>query len=48
MFDWFFNSILIGNASSSVSGKNILICMAVSLVLGFCIAYIYMFKKRLF
>ncbi|EIA27831.1 hypothetical protein SFB5_173G0, partial [Candidatus Arthromitus sp. SFB-5] len=21
MFDWFFNSILIGNASSSVSGK---------------------------
>ncbi|AID44312.1 hypothetical protein SFBM_0370 [Candidatus Arthromitus sp. SFB-mouse-Japan] len=45
MFDWFFNSILIGNASSSVSGKNILICMAVSLVLGFCIAYIYMFKN---
>lgn len=45
MFNWIFDSILIENASSSILGKNILICMGVSLILGFCIAYIYMFKN---
>ncbi|BAK80862.1 DUF4956 domain-containing protein [Candidatus Arthromitus sp. SFB-rat-Yit] len=45
MFNWVFDSILIENASSNILGKNILICMSVSIILGFCIAYIYMFRN---
>lgn len=38
-------NILFGNILQTLTIKNILLCMVVSLILGFCIAAVYMFRN---